>query len=176
MKNENEEVWKDILGYEGHYQVSNKGRVKSLKQGKERILKQIINKRGYLRICLIKNGKKKIYMVHRLVAKSFLPNPNSLPQINHKDEDKTNNKVENLEWCDQKYNHNYGTINQRISEKMTNGKLSKPVLQFTKDGKFVKEWKSTMDAKRNLGYASCHISSCCTGRYKSAYGFIWKYK
>ena len=174
--NENKEIWKDIEEYEGLYQVSDNGRVRSLKYGKERILKPERCKNGYLRVNLCKNEKQKHFLVHRLVALTFITNPNNLPQINHKDEDKTNNSVQNLEWCDQKYNHNYGTINQRISEKMTNGKLSKPVLQFTLDGKFVREFKSGMDIKRNLGYSCGNISSCCLGKRKSANGFIWKYK
>ena len=169
------EIWKDIEGYEGLYQVSDKGRVKSLWFGKERILKPV-SCRGYLQVDLCKNGLKKMCKIHRLVAMTFLPNPNNLPQINHIDEDKTNNNANNLEWCTAKYNHNYGTINQRISEKMTNGKLSKPVLQYTLDGELIKEWRSTMDVERNLGYNQGYISACCNGKIKSAYRFIWKYK
>ena len=176
MKNENEEVWKDVSGYEGLYQVSDKGRVKSLWFGKERILKPGKLKKGYLQVSLSKNREMKGYKVHRLVCQTFLPNPNNLPEVNHKDEDKTNNKVENLEWCDRKYNNNYGNHNQKVFEKTTNGKLSKPVLQFTKSGEFIQEWKSTMDVKRNLGFDQGHISQCCLGKLKSAYGFIWKYK
>ena len=165
------EVWKDIEEYEGLYQVSNQGRVKSLWFGKEKILKPEKVRNGYLLVGLWKNGKPKMYQVHRLVALTFLPNPNNLPEVNHKDEDKTNNCVDNLELCDRKYNMNFGTRTQRQAEK-----CSKPVIQFTKDGKFVREWKSTMDVERNLGYSNSHISSCCTGRYNSSYGFIWKYK
>ena len=174
--NENNEVWKDVVGYEGLYQVSNQGRVKSLWFGKERILKPGREKKGYLQVCLSKNGKMKHYKVHRLVGQSFIQNPNNLPEINHRDEDKTNNRVENLEWCDRKYNNNYGNHNQKVFEKTTNGKLSKPVLQYTKDGIFVKEWKSTHDVERNLGYDQSHISRCCLGKLKSTYGFVWKYK
>lgn len=169
--NENNEVWKDILGYEGHYQVSNKGRVKSLKLGKERILKPRRDVGGYLQVYLCKNGDKKWCLVHRLVAQAFIPNSNNLPQINHKNEDKTDNIVENLEWCSAKYNNNYGTHIQRIAEK-----TSKPVLQYTKDGKFIQEWKSVMDVERNLGYFQSAISACCLGKLKSAYKFVWKYK
>lgn len=174
--NENNEVWKDVVGYEGLYQVSNLGRVKSLWFGKERILKLGRNIFGYLTVGLHKNEQQKTCKVHRLVAQAFIPNPNVLPEVNHKDENKTNNSIENLEWCDTKYNSNYGTRNQRISEKCTNGKCSKPVLQYTLDGKFVKEWKSTRDIKRNLGYDQSHISKCCNGKIKSSYSFIWKYK
>lgn len=163
----NEEIWCPIKGYEGIYEVSDKGRVRSLKYGKERILKQRRDKDGYIQVDLYKNCDQKTCKVHRLVAQAFIPNPDNLPQVNHKDENKTNNSVQNLEWCDCKYNINYGTHNQRIS---------KPVLQFTKDGEFVKEWKSATDVKRNLGFAQQYISSCCTGKHKSAYNYIWKFK
>ena len=91
--------------------------------------------------------------------------------MNHKDEDKTNNSVQNLEFCDRKYNCNFGSRNQRIA-----GKRSKPVIQYTKDGKIVKEWKSIYDIERNLGYGHSKISACCRGKSKTAGGFVWKYK
>ena len=162
-----DEIWCPIKGFEGLYEVSNLGRVKSIGYGKERILKLSIDKDGYLIVGLCKNGEQKKCKVHRIVAQTFIPNPQNLPQVNHIDENQSNNKVENLEWCDAKYNNNYGTHNQRIS---------KPVLQFTKDGEFVKEWKSATDVEMNLNYSQGNISSCCTGRYKSAYNFIWKFK
>ena len=165
-----DEIWCSIKGFEGLYEVSDKGRVKSIGYGKERILKPGRNKDGYLLVSLYKNIEKICY-VHRLVAQTFIPNPNNLPQVNHKDENKTNNSVQNLEWCDRKYNVNYGTRNQMVSMK-----LSKPILQFTKSGEFVKEWKSATDVQRNLGYSNQHISSCCKGKLKSAYNFIWKFK
>lgn len=167
------EIWKDILGYEGLYQVSNFGRVKSLKFGKERILKLTKDKDGYLIVNLYKNNKSKTFKVHRLVAEAFIPNPDNLPQVNHKDEDKSNNILSNLEWCDVKYNQNYGTRNKRIGKSNTNGKRSKPVLQYTLDGKFVREWESYRECKRN-GFN--HVSECCRGKLKSCEGFIWKYK
>ena len=170
MNNKNE-VWCDIEGYEGMYQVSNKGRIKSIVYGKEKIRKLVRDKKGYLTVCLFKNGENKGYKVHRLVCQTFLPNPNNLPEVNHRDEDKTNNSVQNLEWCNRKYNINYGTHMQRVSEK-----LSKPVLQYSKDGEFVKEWKSAMYIQRNFGYNHSFISACCRGERNSAYGFIWKYK
>ena len=170
-----EEKWKDVKDYEGHYQVSDYGRVKSVKFVKERILKPFRDKDGYLTVNLCKNHKIKYCRIHRLVAQSFIPNPQNLPEINHKNEDKTDNKVDNLEWCDAKYNNNYGTRIQRITEKNINGKCSKQVLQYSKDGEFVKEWKSTMDVERNLRYDHKHISDCCRGKLKSAYGFVWKY-
>ena len=166
-----DEIWCPIKGYEGLYEVSDQGRVRSLKFGKERILKTGITPQGYLFVSICKNGEQKKCKVHRIVAQAFIPNPDNLPEVNHKDEDKTNNSVSNLEWCDRKYNINYGTHNQRMAEKK-----SKSVLQYTKSGEFVKEWKSGIDVQRNLGYLQNYISSCCTGRYKSAYGFIWKFK
>ena len=162
-----EEIWCPIKGYEGLYEVSDQGRVKSIGYGDDRILKSVIDKGGYLKVCLCKNGEREWCRIHRLVAKTFIPNPDNLPEVNHKDEDKENNYVQNLEWCDRKYNCNYGTRNQRIS---------KLVLQFTKDGEFVREWKSSSEIEMNLGYAHQNISSCCTGKLKSAYNFIWKFK
>ena len=183
-----EEIWKDIEGYEGLYQVSNLGRVRSLTRNRRgrnnapnpiqgRILKQHTCF-GYCYISLCKNRKYKGFRVHRLVAHAFIPNPDNLPQVNHKDENKTNNCVDNLEWCTQEYNQNYGTINIRKSQKQLNDKnKSKVVLQYTLDGTFIKEWKSTMDVQRNLGFAHTHISECCRGKQANyAHGYIWKYK
>ena len=167
----NEEIWCPIKGYESMYEVSDKGRVRSLKFGKERILKPRRDKDGYIQVDLYKNGYHKTCKVHRLVAQTFIPNPDNLSEVNHKDENKENNFVQNLEWCNQKYNINYGTRTQRQAEK-----LSKPVLQYTKSGEFVREWKSTHDVERNLGYFNNYISYCCTGKRKYAYGFIWKFK
>lgn len=167
----NEEIWCPIKGYESMYEVSDKGRVRSIKFGKERILKPLRNTCGYLQVDLWKNGEHKMYLVHRLVAQTFTPNPDNLTEVNHKDEDKDNNSVQNLEWCDRKYNINYGNRNQMVSIK-----LSKPILQYTKSGEFVREWKSTYDVERNLGYFHNYISYCCNGKLKSAYGYVWKYK
>ena len=165
-----EEIWKDKKDYEGHYQVSNFGRVKSIKFGKEIILKQHINKGGYYYVCLLKNGKHKNYYVHRLVAEAFIDNPDNLPQVNHKDENKTNNSVDNLERCTNEYNHNYGTINERISQSQ-----SKPVLQYDLNGNLIKEWKSINECGRN-GFNQGDICKCCNGKRKTAKGFICVYK
>lgn len=105
------EIWKDIKGYEGLYQVSNLGRIKSLgnlQNRKEKLLKVNIYN-GYCIVYLYKNNKKKSYLCHRLVAEAFIPNPDNLPQVNHKDENKLNNRVDNLEWCTSKYNVNYSS-------------------------------------------------------------------
>lgn len=114
------EEWKDIKGYENKYQISNLGRVKALdyrRTGKEQII-SIKNNKGYSEVALWKDSKRKMFMVHRLVAQAFIPNPNNLPQVNHKDENKTNNIVENLEWCTQSYNNSYGTRLERVSSSL----------------------------------------------------------
>lgn len=115
-----QEVWKDIDGYEGKYQVSNLGRVKSLnynRTGEEKLLKPLENKCGYVRVVLYKDRRAKNYLIHRLVAETFIPNPNNYPIINHKDENKQNNKVKNLEWCTYEYNNTYGSTIERAVEK-----------------------------------------------------------
>ena len=164
------EIWRPIKGYEGLYEVSNLGRIKSLKFGKERIMKLGTNSCGYLHIGLYKNGKRKIFLVHRLVMEAFTLNTDNLPFINHKDENKQNNNVNNLEWCTVKYNNTYGTRIERGSKK-----LSKPVLQYTLDGEFVREWKSTAECGRN-GFNQAHIWMCCKGKQKYHKNFIWRYK
>lgn len=174
-----EEIWKDIKGYEGMYQISSQGRVKSLNYkntGKEHILLQWYNK-GYNRIGLMKNGILKMYLVHRLVAEAFIPNPNNYPCINHKSEIKTQNNLENLEFCDAKYNNSYGTRTERASKKQINRKdCSKVILQYDLYGNFIKEWVSTKEIERQLGYSHSNISKCCKGKAKSAYGYKWRYK
>lgn len=170
------ENWKDIKGYEGMYQVSDCGRVKGLRFGKERLLVGIKNKDGYLQVNLYKDGKQKTCSVHRLVARAFLPNPNGLPCVNHRDECKTSNVVTNLEWCSHKYNTNYGTVVERIAKALTNHpNKSKPVFQYTLDGSLVKSYPSTKEVQRRTGYYQGNISACCRGEHKSAYGFVWSY-
>lgn len=169
------EIWKPILNYEGLYEVSNWGRIKSFKFGKERILKPGTNKYGYLIVILCKNGKVKHFYVHRLVAEAFIPNPHNYPCVNHKDECKTNNNVNNLEWCTYTYNNNYGTKIERISKNRDTSKYFKPILQYTLDGVFVREWKSIAEAGRN-GFNQGHITDCCRGVRKTHKGFIFKYK
>ena len=132
MKNITEEIWKDIPGYEGLYQVSNFGRVKSLR--KAIIMSIRINKKGYSTIGLSKNGVFNRKSIHRLVAEAFIPNPDNLPQVNHKDEVKTNNCVENLEWCDNYYNLMYGTGNDRRIISNQNGGIEKRISTRIKNG------------------------------------------
>ena len=173
-----DEIFKDINGF-ADYQISSCGTLKSFKKGKERILIPHIDNRGYLRVALSKDGKQYTMKVHRLVAQHFIPNPNNLPEVNHKNECKTDNRVENLEWVSHIQNTRYGTRSKRIAEKnrivQRNDKTkSKVVLQYSLDGEFIKEWQSTNEIKRQLGFG--HISECCNGKYKQMYGFIWRYK
>lgn len=171
-----EEVWKDIEGYEGLYQVSNKGNVKSLnynKTKKEKKLKPGIVGSGYLQVNLCKNKTIKHFLVHRLVANAFLPNPQNFPCVNHIDECKTNNVVTNIEWCTNKYNSNYGTCIQRCHKAQINGKRSKSVGAF-KNGELVFTFPSTKEAGRQ-GFNQGAVASCCRCEIKSHKGYIWSY-
>ena len=184
------EVFVDVVGYENLYQVSNYGRVYSLISGK--FLKPCKERNGYLYISLHKNKKTKKYFVHKIVATAFIENPLQLPQVNHISEDKSDNRIENLEWCSASYNCNYGTRTARIIPKTlahpnykatrekcgkaATEKCSKIVLQFTKDGKFINEFPSVREAERQTSIAHSHISSCCRGKLKSAGKYLWRFK
>ena len=165
------EIWKPVVGYEGLYEISNMGRVKSIKFNKEKILSLQKDKYGYLRSGLRKMGKLKNCFVHRLVAEAFIPNPNNLPIVNHKDENKQNNCVENLEWCTVKYNNSYGSAIFKRKEK-----LKKTIVQYTLTNTPIKEWRSAKDIEIELGLSHQLIGRCCLNKCKSAYGYIWKYK
>ena len=160
-----EEIWKDIVGYEGLYAVSNWGRVKSLYDGSHKIFREKIlspgkDGGGYLQIMLYKCGKPKRHYVHRLVLMTFSPveNMDEL-QVNHINECKTDNRLQNLEWCTALYNTNFGTHNARVAEKK-----SIPIAQLNLEGKLVKVWESSMEAKRG-GYNQGAINSCCKNKY-----------
>lgn len=172
------EEWKDVVGYEGLYKVSNLGNVMSLRHKKTFIMKPFIQRKGYLQVYLRNNNKSRNYfLVHRLVAQAFLPNPNNLPQVNHIDEDKTNNRVDNLEWCTNYYNSHYGNHYERISKALTNrNDLSRSIVQFDKNGHFINEYPSVREAERKTGVCNQNISSVCRGKIKSAGGYVWKYK
>ena len=176
------ELWSDVKGYEGLYQVSTWGRVRSLGRWvntniknstkrfiKSKILKPGENIKGYSQVRLYKEGKFKNFLVHRLVSQTFISNPNNLPEVNHKDEDKENNTVDNLEWCTSEYNINYGTHNERVTKAM-----SKPVYQYDENYDLVHEWPSTMECGRN-GFDSSTVSKCCRGERKRYKGFYWSY-
>ena len=186
------EIWKDVKGYEGSYQVSNLGNVKSLdriithRNGRKfnvkgKMLTPKKHTGGYSQVCL---SKRNYRYIHRLVAEVFIPNPENLPEVNHKDENKKNNHAENLEWCTSKYNTNYGTCIQRMVSNMDYSKTTiaahnankKPVLQFDKNGNFIKKWDCASDAERYLrNKITGFICKCCKGEHKFAYGFVWKY-
>lgn len=173
------EIWKslDFMEYTD-YEVSNWGNVKSLnyrRSRKERILKPNKNNDGYLLVGLSNNGKRKLFTIHQLVALAFIPNPFNLPCINHKDENPLNNHVSNLEWCTHKYNSNYGTRNERISEAMK-GKGNKPIQQYTKEGIFIREWDSITQINQELNLSQGNICKCCKGKRNKCGGFIWRYK
>ena len=147
----------EIKGYEGLYAVTPEGEVWGYKRKK--FLTPRANNVGYLYVVLYKDGKAKNYMIHRLVAEAYIPNPENLPQVDHIDNNKSHNYLNNLQWITHRDN----------SRKSKN----KPILQFTLDGEFVREWECASDVSRE---ASGHICDCLKGRYKTAYGYIWKYK
>ena len=186
------EEWRDIKGYEGLYQISNLGRVKSLRnnhgQFREKILKTCSNKLGYSYINLYKEGKNKKCLVHRLVALHFIPNPNNYKEINHKDENKQNNRVENLEWCTAEYNSNYGTRilrmikaqkgQNRPSVRGSNSTRARKVQCVTTGKKF----NCITEAAKYYYVERRSITSCCQGKRKSSgkhpvtgEKLVWKY-
>lgn len=165
------EVWRDVVGFEGLYKISNKGNVYSVERkdsiGRKRggfTLKARTKKRGYLDVNLCKNGVLKRKLIHRLVAQAFIPNPNNFLEINHKDENKTNNRVENLEWCTRKYNNNHGKRTEKARRK-----LSKKVKAVNIESGEVLTFNSTQEA-RNEGYAGSNVSLACRGVYKDGTG------
>ena len=178
-----EEIWKDIAGYEGLYQVSNFGNVRSLKYRRSNEIRQLTpkcNNSGRLWVELADNGKRKPMLIHRLVAMAFIPNPNDYPQINHKDENPKNNRVDNLEWCTAEYNLDYYWDRRRGKDGVAHprklGKLMKmPIIQETLNGDFVRKWDNSRQTKVELGWNDWSIAECCRGNRKTAYGFTWRY-
>ena len=188
------EIWRTAVYdgeiYEGLYKVSNWGRILSLNYrntGKADLMTPNTNTDGYLRVNLWKNGEYKTCYVHRLITETFLPNPENLQEVNHKDEDKTNNFVflnedgsvdkekSNLECKNHRDNIYHGTRNERVSKAMTNGKLSKRVLQLSLSGELIREWESTQECGRN-GFNQGAVAACCRGKQKTHKGFRFMYK
>lgn len=176
-----------IEGYP-NYSIEPDGTVINIKT--HRILKGRVNSNGYHIVELFNNGKSKQLLLHRLVAKAYIPNPNNYPVVNHKDENPANNTTENLEWCSYKYNSNYGTcIKRRVEhtdyKKMNlkerclkhNEECKRPVIQYDKAGNYIARYESGIAAAKAFGKNHSHILECCKGkRYKTVYGYIWKYE
>lgn len=177
-----EEIWKDIDGYP-NYMVSNLGRVKSLERvimksnGKRQTIKETIrkgvkDKDGYLIVTLYDEyHNMKNIKIHRLVAQAFIPNPNNLPEVNHKDEDKTNNNVDNLEFCTTRFNLTYGNRLKKVIEK-----ISKKCYQYDLNKKLINIFPSTQEASRLTGILNSNITACCRGEYKTTHGYIFSYQ
>lgn len=176
------EIWKDYT-YEGktYYKVSNYGRCKSITRTRllfngvpcvqvGKIIKASKDNKGYYSYHLSYDGKRVVQRVHRLVALCFIPNPDNLPFINHKDENPSNNRVDNLEWCSHEYNINYGTRTERARKS-----ASKSIEQFDLDGNYIKTWESLAEASKTLNISRGTLCSCLKGSIKSCGGYQWKY-
>lgn len=186
------EEFRDINGYEGLYQVSNYGRVKSLQKynaiskkyyNREKILKNLPHKGGYLKVGLNKDGKKKCHLIQQIVGKTFIPNPNNLLEINHKDTNKYNNMFFNLEWCTRSENMKHAFENGKCNSQLSHLKKviqnnKKAILQYTLNNEFIKKWDSSAQIEKELGYLHGNISKCCLNKKHclTAYGYKWKYE
>lgn len=190
------EIWEDIPGYEGLYQVSNHGRVKCLPKvwfsGMGNNIKRSLPERikgvrstgnGYNQTTLHKDGVAINYTIHRLVAQSFIPNPDNKPQINHKDGNKKNNHVSNLEWCTsaENVNHSWDMGLSKVypgfgqNNGGANNGNAKKVIQMDVNGKIIKEWGYVEQAASELGFGAHNISACACNRQITAHGYKWKY-
>lgn len=178
------EIWRDIKNYEGLYSVSNYGNVKSVR--KNALLKNNICGKGYACVCLCVNKDRVFYRIHRLVADAFLPNPTNLPQVNHKDENKTNNYVHinedgsidyeksNLEWCTAKYNSNYGS--KATGNKRCGARKTREIEQYGQNGQYIKTWSNAQSVEKELGFRHENILRACKGIYKQSNGYLWAFK
>lgn len=186
------EVWKPIEGYEGLYEISRDGVIRSLPRlhTKGKVIKTSLGSSGYEQVHLSKDSVVKTFMVHRLVAKTFIDNPENYPEVNHKDEDKRNNSIDNLEWCDRNYNQNYGTAIRRMrdshnySESNKKGaehhdydsigkKRRKALLQIDDHGNVIKRWDGFITMAKETGYSKGNVAIACDNGNK-AYGYYWK--
>lgn len=198
--NNTEIIWRPVLGFEGYYEISNTGIVRSVnrivsgKNGSVRhipgvIMTQQTNHKGYKCVILHKYGEHYTKFIHRLVAEAFIDNPFKLPQVNHIDTDKTNNHVENLEWITNEDNQKHAVANgcykgftekqliaTLINQKKAAKQRQKPVAQYDLDGNYIQSFESISDAERKTGCNNSKICACCKGNRKQAYGYIWKYK
>ena len=175
------EIWKDIKEYEGLYQISNLGNIKSVNKkdslGRKvngKMMKPIKRKDGYLDITLHKNGEAKHFLIHKIVAKTFIKNKNNYKEINHIDENKRNNNIDNLEWCDRSYNINYGKANKSRRKKLLN-KRGKKIAQLDNNKQIIKIFPSLMQTVRELKLNKSHLSQCCNGKRKTTGGYYWQY-
>lgn len=181
------EIWKDIPNYNGIYQVSNYGGIKRLNyrnSGNEKIITPKYTKQGYVFVALWKNGKYKNYYVHRLVGQAFLENPFGFPEINHRDENPSNNNINNLEWCSSSYNTRYSrkkhperyvtTYKGKRTSRQTKYSLFE-VNQKDKNGNIIKTWNNISEIVRELGYNNSSITGCCLGKRNFAYGYKWEF-
>lgn len=181
LKKNKKVVYRDIPGYEEYYYADTLGNIYSkdrtirgfVKKGRK--LKPAKNSKGYLNVVLCKNGIQRTMKVHRLIAITFLSNPNNYNQINHKDENKLNNRVNNLEWCTGKYNMNYGSIRKRLSEHSDAKNRVKAVVRYTLDGLNTKYYKSLISVKED-GFDPSFVAKVCKGIKTEAYGYLWRYE
>lgn len=171
----NTEIWKPVVGFEGLYEVSNYGNLKGLKRGKN--LKSWVHRCGYVTCKLHKNGKWKCFSVHRLEAIAFIPNPENKPQVNHKDTNKANNYIDNLEWCNNSENQLHASANGKAF-RLTGSKhhASRAVLQYSISGEFIKEYATITQASMESKISQASIFLCCSGKTKRPYTYVWKYK
>lgn len=178
------EIWKDIEGYEGKYQISNLGRIRSVKTQYKILKPDLYNGRGYANITLIKDDEKFKTVIHRLVAKAFIPNPKDKPIVNHINGNKLDNRADNLEWCTESENaeHAYktglrkgliGEKNPFYGKRGAKSPRSRKINQFSLDGKFIKQWGSIVEAKKETG--ANNIGMCCKGLYEYSGNYIWRY-
>lgn len=181
IKDFESEEWRDVPGYEGYYEVSNIGRIKSVDRiitksngASTRFFPHILSfsdRFGYFRVCLYKCGKKRFFFVHQLVAMAFIPNPNKFPVINHKNECPQDNRVDNLEWCTQRYNLSYGNRNTKAYSKIRE-KMGVPIDQYSLDGKYIKTYACVNDAGKE-GFSHGGIRQCITKLVRQYKGYIW---